>query len=58
LVFDLYTGGAIGGPHRVDLFWGNGAVGKQAAGVMKGKGRLVYLVPKPQFLTALTGGLP
>lgn len=46
-VMDQDTGGAIRGPHRVDLFWGQGAEAKQAAGVIKNKGRLVYLVPKP-----------
>ncbi len=46
-VLDQDTGGAIRGPHRVDLFWGKGPEAKQAAGVMKGSGRLVYFVPKP-----------
>ncbi len=50
-VFDQDTGGAIRGPGRVDLFWGKGAGAKQAAGVMKGKGRLVYLVPRAEFFT-------
>lgn len=45
-VFDQDTGGAIKGPGRVDLFWGRGAPAKQSAGVMRGKGRLVYFVPK------------
>jgi membrane-bound lytic murein transglycosylase A len=45
-VLDQDTGGAIRGPHRVDLFWGRGPEAKQAAGVMKNKGRLVYFVPK------------
>jgi len=52
-VFDQDTGGAIRGPHRVDLFWGQGPEAKQAAGVMKGKGRLVYFVPKEDFLAQL-----
>jgi membrane-bound lytic murein transglycosylase A len=52
-VFDQDTGGAIRGPHRVDLFWGKGAQAKQSAGVMKGMGRLVYLVPSPKFLSQL-----
>ncbi|MEZ4873580.1 MAG: MltA domain-containing protein [Bdellovibrionales bacterium] len=45
LVFDQDTGGAIRGPGRVDLFWGEGEEAKQAAGVMKQPGRLVYLLP-------------
>ena len=48
-VLDQDTGGAIRGPHRVDLFWGRGSEAKQAAGVMKNKGRLVYFVPRPGF---------
>jgi membrane-bound lytic murein transglycosylase A len=52
-VLDQDTGGAIRGPHRVDLFWGRGPEAKQAAGVMKNKGRLVYFVPKPEFLQRL-----
>lgn len=47
-VLDQDTGGAIRGPGRVDLFWGRGSEAKQAAGVMKKKGRLVYFVPKQE----------
>lgn len=46
LVFDHDTGGAIRGPARLDLYWGRGSEAKQSAGVMKGWGRLTYLVPK------------
>jgi len=45
-VFDHDKGGAIRGPHRVDLFWGRGLEAKRNAGVMKNKGRLYYFVPK------------
>ena len=45
-VLDQDTGGAIRGGGRVDLYWGEGPSAKQAAGVMKENGRLVYLVPK------------
>lgn len=55
-VFDQDTGGAIRGPHRVDLFWGKGPAAKQSAGVMKNKGRLVYLVPKPQAIPSVGTG--
>lgn len=48
-VLDQDTGGAIKGPHRVDLFWGQGPLAKQSAGVMKNKGRLVYFVPKQEI---------
>ncbi len=51
-VLDQDTGGAIRGPHRVDLFWGRGSDAKQAAGVMKKKGRLVYFVPRPALSPA------
>lgn len=45
-VVDQDVGGAIKGPHRVDLFWGRGSQAKQSAGVMRHPGRLWYLVPK------------
>ncbi len=45
-VFDHDTGGAIKGGGRVDLFWGAGALAKQAAGVMKHYGQLYYFKPK------------
>ena len=45
-VLDQDTGGAIRGPHRLDLFWGRGPEARQAAGVIKNKGRLYYFVPK------------
>ena len=53
LVFDQDIGGAIRGPDRVDLFWGKGPGAKQAAGVVKNKGRLVYLVPRPALIDRL-----
>ncbi|MBX7138636.1 MAG: MltA domain-containing protein [Oligoflexia bacterium] len=46
LVLDQDTGGAITGPGRVDLFWGRGEEAKRYAGIIKGRGRLYYLVPK------------
>ncbi len=45
-VFDQDTGGAIKGSGRVDLFYGEGDVAAQKAGVMKQKGKLFYLVPR------------
>lgn len=46
IVMDQDTGGAIRGPHRVDLFCGTGAPAKQMSGVMKHPGKLWYLVPR------------
>lgn len=46
-VLDQDIGGAIKGGGRVDLFWGRGHEAKRYAGVMKNKGTLYYLVPKP-----------
>ena len=41
------TGGAIRGPGRSDLFWGNGMYAEIAAGHMQHKGNLYFLVLKP-----------
>ncbi len=41
------TGGAIRGPGRADLFWGDGQYAEIAAGHMKHKGELFILVLKP-----------
>jgi membrane-bound lytic murein transglycosylase A len=41
------TGGAIRGPARSDLFWGNGTYAEIAAGHMQHKGKLYFLVLKP-----------
>jgi len=41
------TGGAIRGPGRADLFWGNGLYAEIAAGHMKHTGALYFLVLKP-----------
>lgn len=46
LVIDQDTGGAIRGPGRVDLFWGQGENAKKAAGDVKHEGKLFYLFPK------------
>jgi membrane-bound lytic murein transglycosylase A len=45
-VLDQDTGGAIKGPHRLDLFWGSGREAAQVSGVMRNAGRLFYLFPK------------
>jgi membrane-bound lytic murein transglycosylase A len=44
-VIDNDTGGGIRDAH-VDLYWGRGAAARRAAGVMKQRGRLYYLVPR------------
>jgi len=41
------TGGAIRGPGRADFFWGNGPYAEVAAGHMQHKGKLYFLVLKP-----------
>jgi len=41
------TGGAIRGPGRVDLFWGNGPYAELAAGHMQHPGRIYFIVLKP-----------
>jgi membrane-bound lytic murein transglycosylase A len=41
------TGGAITGPGRADLFWGDGFYAEIAAGHLKNPGRLYFLVLKP-----------
>ncbi|MEA3468784.1 MAG: MltA domain-containing protein [Thermodesulfobacteriota bacterium] len=43
-VFPQDTGSAIKGSGRADLYWGNGNYAKQAAGNMKEKGTLYFLV--------------
>lgn len=45
-VLDQDTGGAIKGPHRLDLFWGSGRAAAQVSGVMRNPGRLYYFFPK------------
>jgi membrane-bound lytic murein transglycosylase A len=40
------TGGAIKGPGRADLFWGNGTYAEIAAGHLKHTGDLYFLVLK------------
>jgi len=46
-VLNQDTGGAIIGPGRADLFWGNGPYAEIAAGYMKNPGSLYFLVLKP-----------
>ena len=40
------TGGAIKGPGRVDLFWGQGAEAELSAGYMQQEGKLYFLLRK------------
>jgi len=47
-VLNQDTGGAIQGPGRADLFWGNGPYAEIAAGHLAHTGRLYFLVLKPQ----------
>lgn len=45
-VLNQDTGGAIKGPGRVDLFWGQGAEAELSAGYMQQEGKLYFLVRK------------
>jgi len=45
-VLNQDTGGAIKGPGRVDLFWGQGAEAELSAGYMQQEGRLYFLLRK------------
>jgi len=45
-VLNQDTGGAIKGPGRVDLFWGQGAEAELAAGYMQQEGKLYFLIRK------------
>lgn len=47
-VLNQDTGGAIQGPGRADLFWGNGSYAEIAAGYMKHSGSLYFLILKPK----------
>jgi len=42
------TGGAIVGPGRADIFWGEGPYAELAAGHLKHPGKLYFLVLKPE----------
>ncbi|MEJ1403477.1 MAG: MltA domain-containing protein, partial [Candidatus Sedimenticola sp. (ex Thyasira tokunagai)] len=46
LLFAQDTGGAINGPVRADVFFGNGELAERLAGTMKQPGRLFALLPK------------
>lgn len=46
-VLNQDTGGAIRGPGRADLFWGNGPYAEMAAGHMQHPGKLYFLILKP-----------
>jgi membrane-bound lytic murein transglycosylase A len=41
------TGGAIKGPGRADIFWGNGPYAETVAGHLKHEGELYILIRKP-----------
>ncbi len=45
-VLNQDTGGAIKGPGRVDLFWGQGAEAELSAGYMQQEGKLYFLLRK------------
>ena len=47
-VINQDTGGAIKGPGRADIFWGNGPYAETVAGHLKHEGELYILIKKPQ----------
>lgn len=47
-VLNQDTGGAIVGPGRADIFFGQGELAEHVAGHLKAEGRLLFLVPKLQ----------
>lgn len=49
-VLNQDTGGAIRGPGRADLFWGNGAYAEMAAGYMRHTGSMCFLVLRPDTM--------
>lgn len=49
-VLNQDTGGAIRGPGRVDLFWGNGALAERSAGTMRSFGKIYFLVAKKESI--------
>ncbi|QDE72063.1 transglycosylase [Myxococcus xanthus] len=57
-VLNQDTGGAIRGAGRVDVFWGAGPQAELAAGMMKQKGRLLFLVPRPGRAAPLVAPVP
>lgn len=48
-VLNQDTGGAIRGPGRADIFYGNGQYAELAAGNMQHKGNLYFLILKPDM---------
>jgi membrane-bound lytic murein transglycosylase A len=49
-VLNQDTGGAIKGPGRADLFWGNGPYAQVAAGSLQHPGELYFIVLKPDAI--------
>jgi len=49
-VLNQDTGGAIKGPGRADLFWGQGQEAELGAGFMQHEGELYFLVRGNSFL--------
>ncbi|MBU2644429.1 MltA domain-containing protein [bacterium] len=48
------TGGAIKGPGRVDLFWGNGPLAEKSAGMMRSFGKIYFIIAKKTVLDEIT----
>jgi len=52
------TGGAIKGPGRVDLFWGNGPLAEKSAGTMRSFGKLYFIIAKKEVLSKIIPSSP
>lgn len=52
------TGGAIKGPGRVDLFWGNGPLAKESAGTMRSFGKLYFIIARKEVLNRMKASSP
>jgi membrane-bound lytic murein transglycosylase A len=46
-VLNQDTGGAITGPGRADIFWGNGSYAEIAAGHLQHRGEMYFFILKP-----------
>ncbi|WP_161597550.1 murein transglycosylase A [Fluviispira multicolorata] len=53
LAFVQDTGGAIKGPHRIDVFWGEGHKAGEIAGATQQQGEMYVLIPKNPCLPLL-----
>jgi len=57
-VLNQDTGGAIRGPGRADLFWGNGRLAEESAGRMRNFGKLFFVIAKKSVLSDVSFSSP